>query len=314
MNDRHADRLLWRYEFGTVAPEVLDMELRDRLQRVRDDSIAIRDSAVVRLWDDALLSAYDAAIHAAARALDVGQFRVALRQIHRCERVILSMRALVQASDDIERAAAAIEQIHELAETRRLRRLPTVASLGQIVDLARQCIIERRHLQGSHMAAICVRLAEALRERSLVSVEERTALDDRIEAIRDLCVVTQSFVQRVADEPTHDGTLAAVQGLFARQYVVLGARLLTELEVQLAGRRRFLLFLRRKGPGGTAALDAPEEVRTLVRERSWDGAVDHYWHVSIASHASALDEQLQSADRVAARIRAAITPQEAANE
>jgi hypothetical protein len=312
--DRQLDRLLWRCEFGGAAPEMLALEMRDRLQRLRDDSVDVRDSQTVRLWDDALLVEYDGAFHGAARLLDLGKPRPALKQIHGCEQVIASMRALVQASNDADAAAAAMEQIHDLAGTGRLRSLPSVASLAQIVDLVRQGISERRYTQASHMARICVRLAEALRERRLIPVEERAAFEQRIDTIRDLCAATEPFVDAVNDEPTRDGTLAALRSLFVRQYVVLGSRLLSELEVQFAGRRRFLLYVQRTQLGGTAAFAAADEVRTLVRERSWDGAVDHYWHLSIASHAGAIEQQRRRAEAADAALTLAIAPQEASHD
>jgi hypothetical protein len=314
MTDRRLDRLLWRCEFGSVAPEVLALELRERLQRLRDESIDVRDSATVRLWDDALISEYDAAFHGAARTLDLRLWRSAMQQIHRCERVVASMRTVVQASGDAERATTAMKQIHDLAETACLRRLPAVASLAQIVDLAKQSILERHSAQGSHIARICVRLTRALQERRPIATDERIGLQERIAAVRELCVATCSFVEAVDDEPTHDGTLTTLQSLFASQYAALGTRLLSELEVKLAGRRRFLRYVQRKRLGGSAALGGLDEVRALVRERSWDGAVDHYWHLSIARHAGALAEQGRRVAAAAAEIRNAITPQEASDE
>src|SRR5260221_5035272 len=136
MIDRRIDCLLWGWQFGRVAPEVLVLELREWLQRLRDESIDVRDSGIVRLWDNALLSEYDDAVHGATRALDRSEWHCALRQIHRCERVIASMRALVQANDDIERAATSMEQVHDRAGTADFRRLPTAPSLSPIVELA----------------------------------------------------------------------------------------------------------------------------------------------------------------------------------
>ena len=314
MTDRRLDRLLWRCEFGSVAPEFLALELRERLQRLRDESIDVRDSATVRLWDDALISEYDAAVHSAARTLDLRVWGSAVQQIHCCEHVVASMRALVQASDDAERATVAMEQIHELAATAALRRLPAVASLAQIVDLAKQCILERRSAQGSHIARICVGLAEALGERRHIDAAERVALEERVAAVRELCVATQRFAESVDDEPTQDGSLTTLQSLFAGQYAVLGTRLLSELEVQLAGRRRFLHYMQRRQLDGTPSPDGLDEIRALVSERSWDGAVDHYGHMSIAGHAGALKEQWRRLAMATAEIRNAIGPQEAGDE
>jgi hypothetical protein len=89
---------------------------------------------------------------------------------------------------------------------------------------------------------------------------------------------------------------------------------LSELEVHLAGRRRFYLYWQRQSLGSAAAAGAVETLRALVRERSWDGAVDACWHLSIANHGGALEQQRARADEAAAQIRAHMTPQEATNE
>ena len=307
MIDRRLDRLLWRWEFGSVAPEMLALELRERLQRLRDESIGERDSATVRLWDATLISSYDDAFHTAARLLDRARWRLALKEIHRCERLITSMRALIEAAADVDRAAAVMEQVHELAATAVLRRLPAVASLAQTVDQARQCIAEGRSTQASQLAGICLRLGRALQERRPVASGESADLQNRIGNLRELCVATRPFADGTDDEPAHDGTLSALQSLFAHQYSLLGTRLLSELEVRLAGRRRFLLHIKRRRLDGSAPMSV-EEMRALVRERSWDGAVDHHWHQSIASYAGVLQEQFRRADAIAAALQTSIIP------
>ena len=42
---------------------------------------------------------------------------------------------------------------------------------------------------------------------------------------------------------------------------------------------------------------------------SWDGAVDHYWHLSIARYAGVLDEQRRRAVVVDTEIQRAIAPE-----
>jgi hypothetical protein len=312
MTGRDLDRLLSRWNFGGIAPEVLALEMRELVQRLRDDSIDVRDSSTVRLWDEALITDYDNAMHQASSAIDARQWRTALRQIHECERVIAAMRALVQASDAIERATAAMERVHELAGTALLRRLPAPASLAQIVDEAKQCVGTRHSPQASHIAAIAERMANALCERRLVTAGEHAAAHERIAAIRELCIATRSYADPADDEPTRDGSLSTLQSLLADRYAVLATRLLSELEIFLAGRRRFLLHLQRRQLGGTAMLGDVDAVRTLVRERSWDGAVDHYWHASIASHAGLLKEHQRRTAAIDAEIQSAMTPLQAA--
>jgi len=307
MIDRTIDRLLWRCEFGSMAPEIVTLELRDRLQRLRDGSIDLHGSPIVRLWNEALIAEYDAAVHSAVRMLDVGDRRAAVQQIHRCERAIDAMRGLVRAHENIERATAAMEQIDAMAATPQLRRLPTVASLAQIVDVAKLCIIEGKYGQASHVAEVCARIAGSLSRRSAgrdLSPDTR----ERISTVRELCISTRPFSDDSENDAIRNSTLSTLQSLFAGGYAMLASRLLSELEVQMSGRRRFLHHVQRR------PLASEEEIRAVVRERSWDGAVDHYLNLSIARYAGTLAELSYRADAVDAVLRDAITPPEISHE
>lgn len=314
MIDRAIDRLLWRCEFGNAVPEVVTLELRDRMQWLRDVSIDLRASTAVRLWNDALLAEYDAAFQSAARTLDLGTLRAAVQQIHRCERAITAMHELTEAHEKVERAAAAMEQIDAMAATPQLRRLPAVASLAQIVDIAKQCIVERRYTQASHVAETCTRLAESLSRKSPGDADSHAAIGQRISTVRELCISTRPFSDDSDQDATRNGTLSTLHSLFAGGYAVLAARLLSELEVQMSGRRRFLHHVQRKRFGSVNAVASDEELRALIRDRSWDGAVDYYRNLSIARHAGTLAEQSRRAEAVAVALRDTISPPETPHE
>ena len=311
MIDRAIDRLLWRCEFGSVAPEIVTLELRDRLQWLRDGSIDLYASPAVRLWNDALIAEYDAAFQGAARTLELGALRAAVHQIHRCERAIGAMRNLVRAQESVERATAAMEQIDALAATPQLRRLPAVASLAQIVDLAKLCIVEGKYGQASDVGEVCTRIAGNLSKRSASDGDSQTAVSRRIATIRELCISTRPFSDDSEQDATRNGTLSTLQSLVTGGYATLATRLLSELEVQMSGRRRFLHHIQRKRLGGATAFASDEEIRAVVRERSWDGAADYYLNLSIARHAGTLTEHSRRAEAVATAIHAAITPTEA---
>ncbi|HEX8618444.1 MAG TPA: hypothetical protein VF911_12720, partial [Thermoanaerobaculia bacterium] len=79
--------------------------------------------------------------------------------------------------------------------------------------------------------------------------------------------------------------------LLRENYTTLASRLLGELEVALAARRRFRHhFLRRMNMPGKQAL------RLLVSEWSWDGAVDHDSQIAIALQSAAVERRAKFAE------------------
>jgi hypothetical protein len=302
------DRLLWRYEYGRLAPELFEIELRGSIDWLGESALDLYENApAVRLWNSDLLASRSAAFQAAVHAIDTQHYRDAVRRIHDCERLTTTMRDLLDAVEAADRAEAGITALHELAAAPRLRRLPVVASLAQMVDLARQQIIEERFVRAAGIARICIRIAAPLGEPQL-DAPQPDALLERLRAAEDLCDGARPFTPSVDDDPTTDGTFAALRRLIEDRYICLALRLLAEFEIQLGPRRRFMLLHERTARDAAVLFGPPEEVRAAIRDRSWDGAVDHYWHLSLAAHADAISKQRQRTGAAAAAIDTALQP------
>src|SRR4051794_6688318 len=122
MSDGRLDRLLWRHEYGQVAPEVLQSEFRDVIDRHGDAAVELLEHAqVIRLWHSGLLTTRVHAFNAAVRAIDSCRFREALRQIRIYEMAETSMRELLRAVVDADRADDAVNRLCELVPVARLR-------------------------------------------------------------------------------------------------------------------------------------------------------------------------------------------------
>jgi hypothetical protein len=303
MVTRKLERLLSRVRYGTYAPELLERDLRDALADLADDALPLLDRAsTIRLWNDDLLQAYGGAVLRARRSVDFREFRDAVRQIRHCRQLLAGIAALLRAVDAIDGATTSIETLAALATTPQLRRLPAIASLAQIVDAAKLTIIEGRSTEAMHMAEVCGRLAECLLEARTIEPAEHGAFDERVESIEALCGATRPFAPPDEDDPVHDGTLIALRQLLRDGHVTLAARLMAEVEIDLAGRRRFWLQYERERFGSV------DDVSATVRERDWDGAVDHYWHLSIAKHASTVEQQRGRATAALKELDAAFAP------
>lgn len=306
MADPSLDRLLARYEFGALSPIVVEIELRAVLERLSDAIVVLAPRAdTVRLWSGELLPARDEAFTRASRATTLLEFREAVRQIRRCREVMASTVRLIEAVDAADRAAGPTDALWSLAGTPRLRGLPSIAALAQIIDVARSMIIERNYIQAAVAAGICRRMAESLARREALEPEARAAADERLRALDELCAATRSFAVSGDDDPAHDGSLDALRSLLGRDHAPLGLRLLVELEIQMASRRRFLDYCVRRHHGAFTESET-EALRRSVRERSWDGAVDEQWNRSIAEHAGAIARQRRRIDAAAAALEASL--------
>lgn len=304
---RSIERLVWRHEYGKLAVELLDIEMRDALDRLGQASLELTEehASAIRLWDAALLHRFSDAYRAAMDAVATLRYRQALRRMHECERTLDAMRELlaaVKATDAAEEAALAL---HELAAVPRLQHLPAVASTAQIVDLARQTIIEGHRPRAVAIARTCSRMALRLLEKREPNSGERAAFEEACLDIEALCHATRAFAPGSGD-PAADGSLEQVAGLLAEGYAHLASRLLTELQIDLSGRRRFLRLYERK-EAAALQFGPDEEVRAAIDERSWDGAVDYYWGVSVAGHAGVIEMQKRRIEAATAAVEEAMT-------
>jgi hypothetical protein len=307
VGDQALDSLLTRRDFGTLSSEALQIELRTALERLADAIATLAPRAeTIRLWNSELLPARDDAFARASRAVTMLRFREAVREIHRCRDVMTVIVHLLEAVDAADRAAEAMEAVWTLAQTARLRGLPAIASVAQIVDVARSMIMEQHYIRAARAANICGRMAELLAHREKLRPDDRMAAEGRLRTIDELCTATRQFAEEPDDDPLRDGTIATLRALFDRDYTHLGLRLLTEVEMQIAGRRRFLDHCIRRYDGQLTSLNI-EQMRLSVRERSWDGAVDEQWHRSIARHGGAIAEQRRRVAAASAELETALT-------
>jgi len=278
------DRLLWRHEYGKLAPELLELAIRRALDDVGSSTLDLLPRTdTIRLWNPDLLQSRSSALHDASRAVNRARFREAIRHLRRYETTVASIRELLRSVTAIDGADDVIHTIHDRAEVSRLRTLPTVASLCQLIDAARQCMFEQRYLLATNIARLVTRMASSLLLKR--DAGDAESIEKRLRDVEELCVASRPFAEP-GDDPSTDGSLRTLRALFNAGYGVLGERLLGELETQLGARRRFLLHCR--------SIDDPERARMLVRDLSWDGAIDHYWHQSLLQYAATLEQQRQT--------------------
>lgn len=278
MNAHELDHLLWRYEYGRLPAAQLELELRGELGRLLDASRAQGDPPSVRRWSaQELLAARDEALRAASLSLPSRQYHETFRHLRKADEALAAVRGAVEAGQRIDRAVEALNAICELAGNPSLRRMPAISSLTALNDTIALCMFSGRYSQASDVAALCENIASTLTARRAPTAEEQADTAARIAALRELCAATRAFAGEEEQDPDADGSLDRLLELLQDDYTALAGRLLAEMEVALAARRRFRHhFLRTIDDATTQAL------RVMVRERSWDGAVDHDCQIAIA--------------------------------
>ncbi|MGA8808197.1 MAG: hypothetical protein WB973_10000, partial [Thermoanaerobaculia bacterium] len=300
------DRLLARYEYGRLAPELLDIELRAALGSLGDEWLDLGAAdAVVRLWNPALIDDYRRTFNAAVDALQWCRYREAVRRMRDCAKRAAAIRALIDAASAADLAEEAAIAVHDLVAIRRLQRLPAVAATEQIVDLARHTIIEGNYTRASRIAAICSRMAAALLARTEATTKERDSIDAAFDDIRTICGKTHDFAPVAEGDAIRDGSLERITRLIGDGYLKLALRLVAELQMELAGRRRFLVLYERRSTMALA-FGSNEEIRSVVADRSWDGAFDHYCEAALAGHSRSVESQIARAAAACASLDAAI--------
>jgi hypothetical protein len=277
MSKRELDHLLWRYEYGRLPAVQLEAELEDELRRLLDASETQGNPLSIQRWSAReLLAARDEALRAALLSLPSRQYYETLRQLRKADEALAAVSGAVEAGQQIDRAVEALSSIQGLADRQSLQRMPAISSLAQLGDTISLCMFNGRYGQASSVAALCEQIYAALTARRQPTAEEQTDAAARIAALRELCALTRPFANEEEQDPDADGSLDRLQHLLDNHYTALAGRLLAELEVALAARRRFRHhFLRTIDEAATKAL------RLMVRERSWDGAVDHDCQIAI---------------------------------
>lgn len=288
MTDLTLDRDLWRFQYGVLAPELLETRLRAAVQQLAAQRVrlAARRTCLERWTRSALLVLHAQAFDEALRAVNTLRFRDALRAIHQCRELGATVDEITQADRDIHAAADLVERANAKAELPLLRQLPALSAMEHIVRQARECMSMDRPREASRLANVCTRLGGTL-------LATKASLDftsgevlARLAALDDLHRATSAF----AEPPDSELPLALdiLRDQMKGGHAVLAGRLCAELQVQLAGRKRFLDFLERTRRTGSPANATDEDLRASVAQRSWDGTVEHYWHQSIAQYTTVL--------------------------
>lgn len=284
------NRLLSRFKYGTLSADMFEQELREAVRRISDSGtdLLVR-AATIRLWHDSLLRDFQTAFDQAGRAVNRLAMAEAVRHLRTCERAMDEMRRLLTAVDATDQAASSLEQLYELVSHARLRHLPALASIGQLVQTAHESILARRYTQAATIARYASSHANAL-----LTSGDGDDDDNRIDVVEQLCDASETFAPSSEESPEDSAdTLRALQHA---GYGPLTTRLLTELEIDLAGRRRFMEWMSRN------AVEA-DEARRVVADHSWDGAIDHYHHRALTHLAPVITAQLTRLSSVAEELQ-----------
>lgn len=296
------DRLLWQYDYGRAGRYSVERELRGELRRMSDARSATdAHRGIVDARRPGVLASRDVALHETHLHLDAANFRAALRRLRACEALTAEAEAIVAAAGAIDAASREVQAIEARLATETLRKLPAVASLAQLVGVARARTAAGHHGEAVAIARTCVRLAAPLLVRRSLSRDEELDLERRITALVALCDETRPFAPPADADPARDASLAALRSI-AAETAPLALRLLTEIEIRLQPRSRFLLHWRQKIAAGAATQTAADALRALVVERSWDGAVDYEWRVAVATHTKRLTEAASRAASASANL------------
>jgi hypothetical protein len=277
MSTRKLENLLWRYEYGRLPASALKLGMREELRRLYDAKAAEQVGETPARWNaEWLPSTRDIALEGATAALDTRQYHDALRHLRKAGEASRTIRELASATEHLDRATEAVTVLHELAGNACLRRLPALTSLAQLVDSMSLCMFNGSYGQARDLAALCLQIASTLREQRTATDTERSDAETRIAILRELCESTRAFADDDDPDAIADGSLRRLGELLADGHAVLASRLLGELEIALAARGRFRLHFRER-----LANPKADGLKLLVRERSWDGAVDQDCQLNI---------------------------------
>lgn len=288
MTDLSLDRDLWRFQYGALAPELLETRLRAAVQQLAAQRVHVgtRRTCLERWTNGALLVLHAQAFDEALRAVNTLRFRDALRAIHRCREIGATVEEITQADRDIRAAEDVLERANVKIGLPLLRQLPALAAMEQTVQQARECMSMDRPREASGLASVCTRLGRALLATESSNDVKSGEVLARLAALEDLHRATSALAMPPDDEIP--AALVILRNQMKDGHTVLAGRLCAELQMQLAGRKRFLDFLERRRRTGSPANATDEDLRASVAQRSWDGTVEHYWHQSIAQYTTVL--------------------------
>jgi hypothetical protein len=303
MSMHELESMLWRYEYGRLHSARLELELRDEVQRLLD-ARAVQGSpfSATRWQATGFLIERDEALRAATAAVDTHRFRDALREIRRCSDALAEVDDFIDASASVDAAEQSVQTIDELAAADTLRRLPAVASLRQLVETMSFRMMEGRYRSAISLAALCKRMIAPLLLRRPLNDDEHAEAEARLADIMEVYEATSAVAADGEPDPRRDGSFDRIIDLLRENCTNLVMRLLIELEIGLASRRRFHLHFRQTlTPDETAALKA------LVAASSWDAAIDHHALQIMVREGATLALHAERAASAAANLDAVLT-------
>lgn len=302
MRASRLERLLWRYEYGRLSTAHLELETVDAVRSLTDARAAQGVPAALERWSAHTLRAtLDAAIAAASTAATSRRFREAIQHIRSAEMALVRIEELMTAADAATAAERSVAEITELAQTPTLQRLPAVLSAVQLVEQIALGMFGAAYGKALALAQLCTRFASALTERRAGTREEQRSYGQRLAVAGELCTATACAASETDVDPMQDGSLERLAWLFDRGNAAMATRLLTQLEIQLAGRRRFRLHFR------DINSDNAPRLRELVRQRTWDGAVDYDWQQAMLAYGALLQANAERAESAAANLTTALS-------
>src|SRR5262249_9408444 len=157
-----------------------------------DDARASQGNPLsVQRWSgQELLVMRDDALRAASLSLESRRYDEVLRHLRKADEALAAVVSAVEANQRLDQAGAAVDAVHDLVAGRSLRRMPAIASLTQLADSMAVCMFNGRYGQASDLAAFCGNIVTMLTAQRAPSGDERSDVEVRIAALRELCQAT----------------------------------------------------------------------------------------------------------------------------
>jgi hypothetical protein len=280
-------RLIRRYESGVCTEAQLTGRLHEVLNelqalmvewRPRLRGLRHRPSAAMRDCDDA--------ISAAQRLCGGSQFKPCLLQLKRARHGLARLQELIDAYDDYDRAAEAYRGLTGLLDSQQLCQLLTVETIARLLAESEKLLASGRSRQAVFIARMCRHKALALAEGADAGRENVQEVSAKIEQQAEFFRQTEAFAPSSADLKLRRA-FERLPDLLARHRVTLVARLVTDIEGELASRRAVWASLRcpaslRQQPGG-AAHPLTEDLKRIVRDESWEQAANYLLQQTLAA-------------------------------
>ncbi len=280
-------RLIRRYESGVCTETQLTEQLHEALNglqalmvqwRPRLRGLHYRPSVAMRDCDDA--------ISAAQRLCGGRQFKPCLLQIKRARNGLARLQDLLDAYDDHSRATEAYRGLTGLLDSQQLTQLLTVETITRLLAESDKLLASGRSRQAGFIARLCQHKALALTEAADGERESVQDLSAKIKQQAEFFRQTEAFAPSSSDLKLRRA-FERLPDLLAQRLVTLVARLIADIEGELASRRAVWTSLQRRvGPHrkpGSAAHPLTDDLKRIVREESWEQAATYFLRQTLAA-------------------------------